>query len=254
MGKNIFHISFCGLYFGMQINKDIFLEIAKSIPVRVWRRERLSLFHIEALLFGQAGLLESISTQEDYLIGMEKEYRHLRIKYNLIPISLKLKFLRTRPANFPTVRLAQLATLIFHSTQLFQFVLQNKSPQEIISWLQLPTSAYWDNHYVLGVSSNHQPKVIGKEMCNKIMVNVIYPSLFSYAIYHNDAVLQEYILEQMNEMKAEKNHIIEKFESKGLSNSTATDSQALIHLYNNYCMNKKCLECYIGKYILMKFN
>ena len=80
---------------------ELRLPAAESSPKTAQRRDSL-----EALLFGQSGLLQAPAPDE-YSSGLLEEYRFQRHKLGIEPIPLPgWKFLRMRPRNFPTIRLA----------------------------------------------------------------------------------------------------------------------------------------------------
>ena len=59
--------------FGLKVNGEAFLSMANSIDFSIIRKSQDTLIRLEALLFGQAGLLLN-STQNDYVIKLQSEY------------------------------------------------------------------------------------------------------------------------------------------------------------------------------------
>ena len=134
--------------FGVKVNTEAFEKIARSIPVNILAKHKNQVHQTEALLFGQAGLLENDFT-EDYPQLLKKEYIFLKTKYKLAPIKLPLHFLRMRPSNFPSVRLAQLAVLIHQSLHLFSKIKESHSLKEVKAFLDVTANDYWHYHYIL---------------------------------------------------------------------------------------------------------
>ncbi len=237
--------------FGFKTNATPFLLLAQSLPLNLPVKQREHLDQIEALLFGQAGMLEGDFTDE-YPRLLQKEYDYLRKKYNLTPIPGHLwKFLRMRPANFPTIRIAQFAALIHKSVHLFSQIIETHSVKEIAPLLDVTASSYWDTHFQFDVAQKEAtPKSLGKTSIQNIIINTIAPIQFLYAAKQGTSDLQEKALQLLEAVPAEKNNITTMWAENGWKAASAAQSQALIQLYNNYCGSKRCLECTVGLNIL----
>lgn len=235
--------------FGMKTNADIFEEIAKTLPVNILAKHKNQIHQLEALLLGQAGLLED-NFSEDYPKLLQREYRFLKKKYQLQSTSVKPYFLRMRPANFPTIRLAQLAMLVHQSSHLFSKTKEMTDVNEVIKLLNVTANDYWHYHYLFDEPAEYQPKQTGRQMVENILINTIIVVLFAYGIYHSDEALKDKSLQWLSALAAEKNSITNKWTTFGVTNTNALESQALIELKNNYCNVKRCLECAVGNAIL----
>jgi len=235
--------------FGSTVNSDAFEKIARSLPLRLLAKHKHQLHQAEALLFGQAGLLEN-EFQESYPLLLQKEYRFYKKKYQLKPVSLPLYFLRMRPSNFPTIRLAQLSMLIHHSSHLFSLIKEASGLPEVIKLLDVKANDYWHYHYRLGEPSAYREKNLGEQTIHSIIINTVVPILFAFGHYHQDEALKEKALNWLQHAKAEKNNITRGFQLVGIKNDTAFDSQALLQLKNLYCMHRRCLECAVGNKLL----
>ncbi len=238
--------------FGLKVNDVPFELLAKSVPNSFLGKHRSSLFQVEALLFGQSGLLEK-DLKDDYPNQLKKEYLFLQKKFSLKPIESHLwKFLRLRPVNFPTVRIAQLASLIHHSSGLFSKIMEAADVNVLRKLLNAEASEYWTTHYVFDKSSTSRIKKLGAVAMDSIIINTIIPFMFIYADYRG---LQEYkdkAVSFLEQMTSEKNNIIEKFKGLGIKSNHAANSQSLLELKNEYCTFKKCLNCGIGISLLKK--
>jgi len=155
-----------------------------------------------------------------------------------------------RPFNFPTVRLAQLAALIQTSTHLFSKTLEEASLQKVKELFKVEANDFWNYHYRLESESKLKQKAIGENMIDNILINTIFPMLFAYGMYHQKQSIKDKVLKWIEEVKAEKNTITNKFEALGIKNNHALDSQALIELKNQYCNHRRCLQCAIGNKLL----
>lgn len=237
--------------FGFKTNATPFLMLAQSLPLNIPTRHKESLQQIEALLFGQAGMLNE-KFKDEYPQALQREYEYLKKKYKLKPIAGHLwKFLRMRPANFPTIRIAQFAALIYKSLHLFSQIIETHSVKEIEPLLDVTASSYWDTHFQFDVPQKQAAKKsLGKSSVQNIIINTIAPIQFLYAARQDTHKLQEKALQLLEEVPAEKNSIITLWENNGWEAANAAQSQALLQLYNNYCSSRRCLECTVGLNII----
>ncbi|HRO42176.1 MAG TPA: DUF2851 family protein [Flavipsychrobacter sp.] len=233
--------------FGFKVNATPFLMLARSLPVNILAKHKESMMQIEALLFGQAGMLDS-DFEEAYPNELKKEYQYLKQKYKLQPIAAHLwRFMRMRPPNFPTVRIAQFAGLVHKSLHLFSQIVEKGTAKEVYPLLQVTASAYWTNHYRFDeIQKRAYPKALGADSIDNIIINTIAPVQFLYAHYHGTAANQESALQLLSSVNAESNNIVAIWNEHNWMPENAAQSQALIQLFNNYCSNKRCLECSIG--------
>ena len=181
---------------------------------------------------------------------LQREYKFLKNKYGLTPIHQPVYFLRMRPGNFPTVRLAQLAMLINESSHLFSKIKEAGSVDKIKKWFEVSANDYWHYHYSFDKPSPFKKKKPGTTMINNIIINSIAPVLFTFGHYHDEQQYKNKALIWLEEVKAENNSITKGFEKLGIENINARDSQALIELKNEYCKQKRCLDCAVGNAIL----
>ncbi|MEL6971775.1 MAG: DUF2851 family protein [Bacteroidota bacterium] len=235
---------------GLRVNADAFLMLAEATPLKVLHRHRNNILQLEALLFGQAGLLED-EFQDAYPQQLQQEYRFLRTKFKLDPISTNhWKFMRMRPANFPTVRIAQWATLHHRTGQLFSKMLVARNVKEIENAFVVELSNYWQTHYRFDKESPKNAKTLGKARVHLLIINVIAPFLFFYGKARDEDRYQDRALQLLEEVPAEKNHILREWGMLGLSAGQAAQSQALLYLKQYYCDQRRCLDCAIGCQIL----
>ncbi|MEP6466525.1 MAG: DUF2851 family protein, partial [Parafilimonas sp.] len=246
--EEVFWISLCRS-FGMKVNADAFEAIAKTITVHLLAKHKNSIQQLEALLLGQAALLNE-NFEDDYAIMLQKEYAFLSKKYALDQLNKAPAFLRMRPSNFPTVRLAQLAMLVYQSSHLFSKIKSANNVNEIFQWFDVTANDFWNYHYTLKDETDHQPKALGKSFIQHITINAIVPVLFTYGIHKNESAWKEKAINFLIELQPEENTITKKWKAHKVSNKNALESQALIHLKNNYCNNKKCLNCAVGVKLL----
>lgn len=236
--------------FGFSVNGDAFELLAKSLPLRTISKHKNNLLQIESLLYGQAGMLEK-KYQDEYANSLKSEYVFLAEKYNLNPIDQKLwKFMRLRPANFPTIRISQFAQLLYRSSALLTQILETEKLSDIISLFKVDTSEYWKSHFRFEKAVDGKKRTLGIGSINLILINTIIPFLFVYAQHKGDENLKSKALGWLELIKAEHNSIIKRFKEYHIKPTNALQSQALLQLKLNYCNNKRCLECRIGHFLL----
>ena len=238
--------------FGFKVNSSQFLRLSQLTPLKYLLKHSDQLLQIEALLFGQAGFLEQNFT-ESYPQTLQKEYAFLKAKYNLQGMKAsEWNFLRLRPANFPTLRIAQLAQMIVQNINLFSVFLYADKSKTLKKILQVRASEYWQKHYHFGKEVKKTASTLGKSSIENIIINTICPLLVLYAQENKKQELMDKAISFLEQLPAEKNSITEKWEKIGLKASNSADSQALIEQFNTYCSSKNCLACSIGTNILRK--
>lgn len=232
--------------FGFGVNNDAFERLAKSLPLRCIQKQRNSHSQIEAMLFGQAGMLEEENDDHYYRL-LQREYDFLRHKFGLSPMEdFVFKNLRTRPVNFPYLKVAQLAALWVRYDTLFSAILEARSTGEIKKYFRIPPSGYWETHYHFRYASPRKEKTIGENALNILLINTVVPMLFAYGLHNKRPEYCERATRLLESIPPEKNTIVTTFYNAGITVRHAGDSQALIQLKREYCEKKKCLYCRIG--------
>ena len=242
--------------FGFGINGDAFEQWARSIPLMAVGKHRDSLFQIEAIFFGQAGLLEDepstdaalASSPDDYYIRLQKEYRFLRHKFTLTPIPRSAwKFLRLRPQNFPHIRIAQLAMLYYEQRLNLSRLLNAESIDEVSALLLTHVSDFWRTHYTFtSQSTKPTEKSLSKASIQLLIINSVAPMLFTYGRYKSDQRLCDRAFALWQQLPPENDSIIRDWAAAGIPCENAADSQALLQLHRNYCQRRDCLRCKFG--------
>ena len=246
--EEIFYIALAR-NFGFKLNSIPFEILAKSIPFNLIAKYHDKIDVLEALLFGQANLL--IPNEDEYALVLLKEYIHLKKKHTLNQMDPgNWKFLRTRPANFPTIRIAEFAGLLMKSNKLFSSIIENPTYLNILSIFDSETSNYWKTHYNFGRQCKINERKLTKDAINNICINTIALFLILWGQFNGNPQFTDYAIELLEQIPAEKNNITNSFSELGFSASNALEGQGLIELKNEYCTNKKCLDCQIGMTIL----
>ncbi|MDR1747034.1 MAG: DUF2851 family protein [Tannerella sp.] len=232
--------------FGFGTNSDAFEWLAKSLPFQYIRKQRCNALQIEALLFGQAGLLNE-EIADPYYNSLQQEYLFLQKKYKLKPVDgFLFKKLRTRPVNFPHLRLAQLAAVWTNHDTLFSKILENNRVETLTTCFNVALPEYWDTHFHFRYPSPLKKKTIGISATNIVMINTVAPVLFAYGRKKNQPSFCNRALQLLEEIPPEHNSLITPFIRAGIPVKNAADTQALIQLRREYCEKKKCLYCRIG--------
>lgn len=235
--------------FGLKVNADAFESIAKSIDFSIVRKLQSNPSELEALFLGQAGLLNQ-TFDDIYFNQLKQTYTYLIQKFSLendtvVPV----QFFRLRPSNFPTIRLVQLAKLYSKHYNLFSKIIANNSLNDFYELFKVGVSKFWKTHYTFQTVSNSSDKTLTKSFIDLLLINTIIPLKYSYN-YQKGSLNTEEIFELASSIKAEDNSIIKKFNALKPVAKHAMDSQAFLQLKNNYCDNKKCLQCAIGSALI----
>lgn len=237
--------------FGLKLNGDSFESVARSVDYMVIKKCSQDLLKLEALLFGQSGLLEDVH-DDPYFNLLKSTYQFLKNKFELNNIGVvKPKFFRLRPASFPTIRLSQLAVLFSSETNLFSKVIESRSLNEYYELFNISSSDYWETHYQFNVDSASRTKRVTKNFIDLLIINTIIPIKYSYVSYIGKENSGE-LIEMVSSLKCEENQIIRKFNQINKLAINGLHSQALLHLKKNYCDKNLCLQCSIGNYLLKK--
>lgn len=243
--------------FGLNINGDAFFSLARALPIQTLLKEGDELPNIEALLFGMAGFLNAEEKEilDRYYWDLTKRWTFFRHKYQLEERNVQeMHFFKLRPTNFPTIRLAQLASLIYSQKYKFAALLQMQDISELKSMLQTDVSAYWQTHYAFGKEGKKATKKLSTPFQELLLLNTIIPIQFIFERQKGNAEHVEQIVEMSRQLQLETNAVTTLFQKEGVNLESAFDSQAMIQLNKKYCLWNKCLSCAVGMAILNKKN
>lgn len=240
--------------FGLKMNGGAFLSMAQNTDFKIIQKLSNSPFTLEALFFGQSGLLDG-KREDVYFNELKKEYHYLSRKHKLENIGIERpKYFRLRPDNFPNIRLSQLASLYSKSSQLFTEIIKAESRNELIKKLQVSTSSYWRTHYNFEKEHAQKTKKLSENFLDLLIINTVVPVRFYYLQITGTGDTSE-ILNLVNQINSEKNSIIDKYNLIRRDTAvTALQSQALLHMKENYCDKNACLKCNMGTKLIKGFS
>lgn len=233
--------------YGFKVNSEPFMLLANALPYKTVMKHRDKLVQVEALLFGVAGFL-SEDEEGEYIQLLTREYNLLRRKYMHDPKEMnkaQWKFLRLRPANFPTIRIAQFASYLHYRKNIFSHIMES-SLDDLLKELDTPPSSFWQTHYNFTTKSALKDPGLGISSIENILINTIVPLYACYSMVKEDQHYMERALRILYELPSEANSIIRKWDAYSVKSRNAFDSQALLELYNNFCSRHRCLDCNIG--------
>lgn len=238
--------------FGFKLNSIPFSMLAETTPLKILLKYRNNPDTINAILFGQAGFLEDKISGDKYYGILSREYKSIR---QLLPKRIlhnySWQFMRSRPANFPTVRISQFASLVINTFPLFATITECRELSRMIEIFKINSERYWEDHKLFGSVKREKNYKMGDASARLIIINAVLPVLFSYAKFRMRYELQDRVLRFLEELPAEKNKITHSWEKAGFKAENAFESQALIQLTNYYCKDRKCLDCLIGHKIII---
>ena len=237
-------------YFGFKVNNDSFEYLSKILPLNLLLKHIDNEVYVESMLFGCAGFLEK-DFEEAYPSLLKREFKMLRSKFGLkvMPVS-NWKFLRLRPPNFPTIRIAQIAKIIINNGNMFSKIRDSVNLNDIAELFDVELNSYWDDHFQFDkVSNAAKRKSLGKSAIDSILINAIVPMLFYYGQFHLLESYKERAMTYLENIEAEDNVIIRNFNGCGVVFQNAFQTQAALFMYKYYCRRRRCLECRI--YLLL---
>lgn len=228
--------------FGYKVNADCFEDLARSLPINILRYHTDDLTSVEALLFGQMNLLPK-QPKDDYTKILSVRYQELKWKYDLIPLHQTPVFLRMRPLNFPTIRLAQLASLIKTHRNVMDQLLSLQSREDLYDYFTVEVSPYWLDHYQVDKASCSTPKKIGLGLINTIIINMILPIQIVMNIRKGNKNWSTVDLSIFKKLPPDESAIITQFRNAGIKPVNAFQSQALLELHAQKCIIRECDDC-----------
>ncbi|GGI23451.1 DUF2851 family protein [Pedobacter mendelii] len=237
--------------FGFKVNALPFELFAKAIPQPIYSKHKDNAQQIEALVFGSAGFLND-KFKEEYPAKLKQEFEFLQKKYNIKPIEVSMwKFMRMRPQNFPTIRLAQFAALIIKANHMFSKIMEISGVVELRGLFEnLPVNDYWKTHYHFKKDTVSVSTQIGKTSVDNILLNTVALFLFAYGKHTGTQFYISRAIRLLESLPPEENAITDKFNKAGVNMDNAFISQGILQLKKQYCDEKKCLSCNIGIKIL----
>lgn len=225
--------------FGFHTNGIAFETLAINTPLSCLQKHRNSLFQITALLLGQSGLLNAITAIDEERRVLWNEYEFLRKKFTLTPMNpVVWKKARMRPQNAPEIRIRQFAQLIHQEEFLFAELMQARDINKMVEILQPQVS---DTPLL------QNTPIMGRKSIDILLINTVLP--YQYAYNKLQQKTDNDIIQLMEEIPAEDNSIIKQWKQLGQSIHSAADTQALLHLYQNYCQPHQCYNCQVGSQI-----
>lgn len=241
--------------YGLPINSLPFEMVASSVPLLLLMEHKDDRTELEAILFGQAGFPGGSAQNGPYIRTLREKYRMIMDGFPCKPVPWHLwKFLRLRPASFPTLRISQFASLIHRRFPVMNEVLSCGSVTELEQILRTEASEYWNTHYLFGKNSPVSVKYLGRQAVSTLMINAIVPFLTVYGNMQSRQDCNDLAEEIITGLNAESNEIIKKWRTFGLNPSNAQESQALIQLHDYYCRHRRCLECPIGATFVLELS
>lgn len=240
--------------FGFGINNDAFERLARRTPLRLLGKHSDSVLQIEALLFGQAGMLDAQNPGMDsYYNQLCTEYAFLSNKFQLTPMEKESwKLFRIRPQNFPYRRIAMLAQFIEGGFRMMNRILEAEGEKEMRALFEVELSGYWIKHYTFGKPNERATATLSRSSIDIILINTVAPLLYAYGELTGNYEMTDKAIKLLEDLRAESNSIVSHFVAYGIDCPDALTSQALVQLKREYCDARKCIYCKIGHHLLSK--
>lgn len=233
-------------------NKEAFTELARRVPYAILLREREVAANVEALLIGASGLL-TLYPHDEYILNLKRNFSYLSTKYSITAMEASAwRLKRIYPNNHPILRLSQVASFITYTREMMDRMLACTSGDDVYNLFSCQTLPYWQTHYIPASTSPSVAKRTGRTKTDLLAINLVVQMQFAYSSYTGNERLYSRALGLLESLPAEKNSIIAQWNSFGPLARTAFDSQALLQLSFEYCRDRRCEECLVGKQILDK--
>jgi len=236
--------------FGFKINNEAFELLGKSLSYSILKKYADNSTQVEALLYGVAGFLDELF-QDKYPKQLQNEFEFLKHKHQLIPLKKEhWKFSKTRPINFPTVRISQLANIIGKQKSLYHLIEEKPDLGTLKAYFDSEPNSYWRTHFKFDSESEDSPKLLGDKAFHSILINTIVPYLFFMSKHNLHADFVDYALDLLSQLPAEVNTKTKEFTKLGVKTDNALESQAQIQLLDTFCTKKLCLQCNVAEFLL----
>ncbi|NBC01374.1 MAG: DUF2851 family protein [Bacteroidetes bacterium] len=241
--------------------------LAQRVPLAVARAAARTPTQLDALFLGTAGLLPDEDALQDagpatraYVDTLRALYGKLQHQHHLQPMDrAQWQFFRLRPANFPPLRVAQLAAL-FHTGGLLQqdpvgqLVAGLDADDPLEAWDDLLTTtappAFWRTHYRLATETADRFPGIGQTRRRALLTNAVLPLLLLYAEQEAAPPVRSAVFDLLQRLPAERDRVIRRFAALGSRPKNALMAQGYHALYRSFCTQGRCLSCKIGAHVL----
>ena len=235
--------------YGLNVNGTAFELLAESIPLKLVNQYKSEALKLEALVFGCSGLLHG--TDSVYASKLKIAHKDLPVQIEQLPEGI-FKFFRTRPSNFPTIRLAQWLKMLMNPIPVFEKIMNLDSPESFIQFINQPLDGFWSENFTFTTPANGFPTNAGREFGKLLLINSVAPFMFYYGKKTDDETMQQRAIDWLDNLKGEKNQIVRKYQNLGFPAKTASQTQALLWLKKKYCEQKRCMECSFGAQLFKK--
>ncbi len=236
---------------GFGINNDAFERLARATPLRLLHKHSDSILQVEALLFGQAGLLNGAYDDDAYYRQLTREYAFLANKFSLHPIEgTAWRLFRSRPQNFPFRRIALLAQFVHGGFNLMNDIVEASDTKALRKLFDIELSGYWTTHYSFSKPSPSAGRALTGSSVDIVLINTVAPLYYARGEMTDDYSMTDRAIALLEDIRPERNSIVAMFQNAGIKCDDALTSQALIQLRRNYCEARKCIYCRLGHRLL----
>lgn len=236
---------------GFGVNSDAMERLARRTPLRLLHKHSDSLLQVEALLFGQAGMLTDVAVTDQYTGQLKREYDFLANKFSLTPMEHEAwKMFRMRPANFPARRIAMLAHFIKGGFNLMQAILVAADEKALRELFSVELTGYWATHYALGKESDMGARAMGNKSIDIVLINTVAPLYYAYSEINGNYEMGERAVSLLEQLPPERNSVIDAWNRAGIATPDALSTQAMLQLKREYCDARKCIYCKFGHHLL----
>lgn len=235
--------------FGFGIQGQVFEKWASVLDTKALGKHRDNLTQIEAILFGQAGLLDDESIpyyyrndaiQSTYYNELKREYRFLSNKFSLESIDHNMW---KGGSSTPHLRIARIAMLYYQSRLTMSGITAAGTLTDIYKIFNHLLNGYWQNHTCFGSTETTGNGCMRQKQVDVIIINSVVPMLYIYGKHRKEEMFCTFAMDLLKQIEPEENSITKRWREQGIVAECAADTQALLQLSRNYCKSSSCIVC-----------
>ncbi|MBO5961672.1 MAG: DUF2851 family protein [Alistipes sp.] len=231
-------------------NRSSYERLAKVLPYRYFAKVGYERRSIEALLLGSAGLLPRLAE----VFESEKEVAELQAIYDYDAHKFALEQMSMSDwqltghigDNHPVIRLLQLASVLSQHEHLLNDILSCRTRSDVEKLFCSSSVPRWAYRFL---SEDNRTGAITRTKAQMLGINVVAQLQIFYSEYTMRSDLDSRGIELLEQLPAESNLFMNRWQKLGIKAENALESQALLQLTKEYCTHLRCDKCLLRRFI-----